>query len=108
MLRCFEQIREKRKKQKNRRRRKRGEGNLGRKRKRSCRVNIINKGEVVEGVAGVLLVGDLTWRAESETCSVQAESDSSDTEAPICASQDLQLGPLSLLPARFCDSVSDQ
>ena len=28
--------------------------------------------------------------SESETGSVQAESDSSDTEAPICASQDLQ------------------
>ena len=61
MLRCVEQIRGKRKKQKSRIRRENRRGNLGR---RSSRVNVTNKGEVVEGVtgevAGVLLVGDLT------------------------------------------------
>ena len=51
--------------------------------------------------------------SESETGSVQAESDLSDTEAPICASQDLQPGPSRpcgrrQMPARFCDSDSDQ
>ena len=90
-------------------------------------MNVISEGEVVEGVtgevvegvtgevAGVLLVGDLTWRAssESETGSLQAELDSSDTEAPICVSQDLQPGPgrpchRRQMPARICDGDSDQ
>ena len=51
--------------------------------------------------------------SESETDSVQAESDVSDTEDPIGASQDLQPGPSRpcrrrQMPARFCDSDSDQ
>ena len=49
--------------------------------------------------------------SESEIDSAQAESDFS--EAPICASQDLQPGPnrpchRRQMPARFCDSDSDQ
>ena len=51
--------------------------------------------------------------SESETDSAQAESDFYDTEAPICASQDLQPGPnrpchRRQMPVRFCDSDSDQ
>ena len=51
--------------------------------------------------------------SESETDSVQAESDMSDTEDPIRASQDLQPGPSRpcrhrQMRGRFCDSESDQ
>ena len=58
MLRADKRKKEEAEEQKKKKKRR---GNLGRKRKRSCRVNIINKGAVVEGVtgevAGVFLIG---------------------------------------------------
>ena len=62
-------------------------------------MNVINQGEVVEGVtgevAGVLLVGDLTWRALKVRQVVYKLNQTHLIlhEAPICASQDLQPGP---------------
>ena len=114
MPRCFKQIRGKRKKQKSRRRREKRRGNLGRKRKRSGRVSEIKKGEVVEGVTGEVAGVRLDMEAVkvrqvvyklNQTCLilkiqfVHLRTCNQVTSRPSRHRQ---------MPARFCDSDSDQ